>query len=70
MVARATIRSLEDADNDVIFAGEGNDRLDGGKGDNDVLVLSGNRVDYKFAEQLDGSLQFSERFEESMATII
>ncbi|MEZ6032271.1 MAG: LEPR-XLL domain-containing protein [Planctomycetaceae bacterium] len=48
------------ADNDAILAGEGNDLLDGGNGDNDLVVLSGNRADYKIAEQPDGSLEFSD----------
>ena len=41
---------------DVILAGAGNDVLSGGEGQNDVLVLSGNRTDYRVSEQPDGSL--------------
>jgi Ca2+-binding RTX toxin-like protein len=45
------------SDNDVIAAGAGDDTLSGGDGDGDVLVLSGNRSEYKVVEQKDGSIE-------------
>jgi Ca2+-binding RTX toxin-like protein len=47
------------AGDDVIIGGRGNDNLSGGDGD-DLLVLSGNRADYKIVEQSNGSLSISD----------
>lgn len=41
---------------DVILAGAGNDLLSGSEGQNDVLVLSGNRTDYKIWELVGDSI--------------
>jgi hypothetical protein len=49
-----------DEGNDIFHGGAGDDRIDGGAGGQDMVVLSGRLIDYRFDQLADGMLRITD----------